>query len=141
MITINANNATLRENEQSLCALCCLAAVRFNGIVQVGKGLKAHESNGFAMAGGGSGGKRSPSRVAQCMQSLSVCITSVPCSAATFRAPSCPSPDVCGRLSLRKPRAAAADGQEQLVNFIGLPGKDTLMQVFGNSLVLWCKFR
>lgn len=62
MITINANNATLRENEQSLCALClcCLAAVRFNGIVQVGKGLKAHESNGFAMAGGGSGGETQP---------------------------------------------------------------------------------
>lgn len=62
MITIHANNATLTENEQSLCALClcCLAAVRFNGIVQVGKGLKAHESNGFAMAGGGSGGNAAP---------------------------------------------------------------------------------
>lgn len=134
IVTINANNATLRENEQeSVCfvfVLCDCCEVSWN---QNRSGWKRPQSSLSptalpwcrAVAGGGSEGKCSHSRVALCIQSLSAWITSVPCSAATFKVPSVLSQPGClrSRLSLRKPRAAAADGQEQLVNFLQLPGR------------------
>lgn len=104
IVTIHANNTTLRENEQdSVCFVfvlfgCC--EVSWN---QNSSGWKRPHSSlrptalpwCRAVAGGGSEGKCSHSSVALGIQSLSVWITSVPCSAATSKIPSVLSQPGC----------------------------------------------
>lgn len=108
MVTINANNATLTENEQSLV---CFVFVLFGcwglswnqRIVQVGKGLKAHRVQRLCPVGpwqevalrgnAATAGWLCACSPYQCGSQVSLVL--LPRS----RFPACcPSPDVCGRV-------------------------------------------